>query len=177
MRMKLAWFTFLGIAIATTVLYTERARATPANGFTSSTVALGRFGNIDAVNEQLVDNPNKTDDRFKKIWLSIQKTKGDSDVYVQNNIVQPGGDSGWHSHPGHSLVIVTAGTITDYESDDPDCKPKVYTQGMGFVDGGGDHSHIIRNEGSIPASTMAVQVIPAGFARRIDAAAPGNCHF
>jgi hypothetical protein len=51
----------------------------------------GPVGNIDTVNEQLVDNPNRKDDRFKKIWLSIQKTKGESDVYVQNNVVQPGG--------------------------------------------------------------------------------------
>jgi hypothetical protein len=177
MRSKWMWFTFLGVSVIATALYTGRASATPATGFASSTLATGRFGNIDTINEQLVDNPKRADDRFKKIWLSIQKTTGDSDVYVQTNVIQPGGDSGWHSHPGHSLVIVTAGTITNYESDDPDCKPSVYTQGMGFVDAGGDHSHLIRNEGSVPASTTAVQVIPAGFARRIDADPPASCHF
>ncbi len=177
MRRKLMGITFLGVAITATAVLGVRARATPANAFAGSTIAMGTFGNIDVVNEQLVDNPKRTDDRFKKIWLSIQKTKGNSDVYVQNNVVQPGGDSGWHSHPGHSLIIVTAGTITDYESDNPDCKPNVYTQGMGFVDAGGDHSHIIRNEGSVPASTVAVQVIPAGAPRRIDADPPSNCHF
>jgi hypothetical protein len=97
-------------------------------------------------------------------------------LYVQNNVWQPGGDTGWHSHPGHSLIIVTAGTVTDYESNDPDCKPSVYTQGMGFVDSGGDHVHLIRNEGTVPASTMAIQLIPANATRRIDAAAPSNCH-
>src|ERR1700760_833940 len=102
MQRKLVLFTIVGITIVGSALYTGLARATPANGFASTTIALGRFGNIDTVNEQLVDDPNRHDDRFKKLWLSIQKTKGDSDVYVQNNVVQPGGDSGWHSHPGHS---------------------------------------------------------------------------
>jgi hypothetical protein len=37
--------------------------------------------------------------------------------------------------------------------------------------------HIIRNEGSILASTIAVQLIPAGATRRIDEPAPGNCSF
>jgi hypothetical protein len=84
--------------------------------------------------------------------------------------------SGWHSHPGHSLIIVTAEAVTAYESDDPDCKPTTYTQGMGFVDSGGDHVHIIRNEDSVVASTVAVQLIPANASRRIDQPEPANCH-
>ena len=109
------------------------------------------------------------------MWLSMQKTKGSSDLYVQSNVWQPGGSTGWHSHPGHSLIIITAGTVTAYESDDPECKPQVYTQGMSFVDSGGGHVHIIRNEGAVQAQTIAVQLIPAGGMRRIDAAAPANC--
>src|SRR5215211_6166590 len=46
---------------------------------------------------------------FEHPWLSIQKTKGPSDLYVQNNVWAPGGTTGWHTHPGHSLIIVTAG--------------------------------------------------------------------
>ena len=40
---------------------------------------------------------------------------------------------------------------------------------MGLVDEGGDHVHVIRNEGSVEARTVAVQLIPAGATRRIDA--------
>jgi quercetin dioxygenase-like cupin family protein len=112
------------------------------------------------------------------VWMSLQKTKGLSDVYVQNNTWQPGGTTGWHSHPGHSLIIVTAGTVTDYEGDDPSCTPHVYTVGTGFVDHSGDsHVHLIRNEGTVPATTVAVQLIPADTTRRIDAPIPGNCPF
>jgi hypothetical protein len=75
------------------------------------------------------------------------------------------------------MIIVTAGKITAYEGNDPNCTPTAYTKGMGFVDPGGDHVHLIRNEGSDPASTVAFQLIPAGAVRRIDVADPGNCPF
>jgi quercetin dioxygenase-like cupin family protein len=96
---------------------------------------------------------------------------------VQRNVWAPGGSTGWHTHPGHSLIIVTAGTVTDYEGHDPGCKPQVYKTGMAFVDPGGDHSHNVRNEGTVEAQTISVQFIPAEAARRIDVADPGNCHF
>jgi mannose-6-phosphate isomerase-like protein (cupin superfamily) len=46
------------------------------------------------------------------------------------------------------------------------------------VDPGSGHLHIIRNEGSVPASTIAVQLVPydpAKANRRIDAPAPETC--
>ena len=68
--------------------------------------------------------------------------------------------------------------MTAYEGDDRKCRPHVYTQGMGFVDPGGDHVHNIRNEDAVvEARTMVVQLIPADATRRIDAADPGNCTF
>jgi hypothetical protein len=48
---------------------------------------------------------------------------------------------------------------------------------MSFVDSGGSHAHIVRNEGNVIASTIAVQLIPANAVRRIDVASPGNCPF
>jgi hypothetical protein len=98
-------------------------------------------------------------------------------VYIQSNVWAPGGHTGWHTHPGHSLILVTSGTVTAYEGDDPTCTPHVYTQGQGFVDHGGDHVHIIRNEGPVEARTMAVQLVPAGAGRRTGVPAPGNCAF
>jgi hypothetical protein len=48
---------------------------------------------------------------------------------------------------------------------------------MGFVDEGGDHVHVIRNEGPVEARTVAVQLIPAGATRRIDAGGNAACPF
>jgi hypothetical protein len=167
----------LSAAIAVTALYyANKVLASPAQRFTGTTLALGRFGDIDVCNHFILPNSTQEED-YHNAWLSWQKTKGSSDLYVQNNVWQPGGTTGWHSHPGHSLIIVTAGTVTAYEGNDPSCTPHVYTLGMGFVDPGGSHVHILRNEGNAVAQTVAVQLIPAGQPRRIDAKDPGNCHF
>jgi quercetin dioxygenase-like cupin family protein len=171
----LTWLVLLSAAIAVTALHRPgTALATTAEGYKSTLLALGRFGEIDVFSSL---PSGLSGEGNEQLWQSLQKTKGPSDVYVQSNVWAPGGSTGWHSHPGDSLIIVTAGTVTDYEGHDPDCKPHVYRTGMGFVDPGGGHVHILRNEGDVEAKTIAVQLIPADAARRIDVADPGNCHF
>lgn len=161
--------------IVTAALYLPgRALATTPNGYKSTLLAMGRFGEIDVFSS--LPRGFKAEGT-EQLWKSLQKTEGSSDLYIQSNVWAPGGSTGWHSHPGNSLIIVTAGTVTDYEGHDPDCKPHVYTKGMGFVDPGGDHVHVLRNEGDVEARTIAVQLIPADASRRIDVADPGNCHF
>jgi hypothetical protein len=165
MRTGLRWV--MGGVILAGCIYAGAVHATPASQFSGTTVALGHFDEFDVSLHTIPAD----------IWQSQQRTVGQSDVYVQSNVWQPGGTTGWHSHPGHSLIIVTAGTVTDYEGDDPSCTPHVYTVGQGFVDGGGDHVHMIRNEGNVEARTYAVQLIPAGAVRRIDKPRPDNCPF
>jgi quercetin dioxygenase-like cupin family protein len=175
MLKRLVCLVLLGVASAATALYDSRkALATEAEGYKSTSLAVGHFREIEVTSTFPRGQKAAGDE---KAWQSLQQTKAPSDVYVQSNVWAPGGSTGWHSHPGHSLIIVTAGTLTDYEGHDPDCKPHVYKTGMGFVDPGGDHVHILRNEGDIEAKTIAVQLIPADAARRIDVADPGNCHF
>jgi uncharacterized cupin superfamily protein len=175
MRKRLVCLVLLSVTIAATALYHPgNALATTAEGYKSSLLAVGRLGEIDVFNSFL--QGVKTEGN-EQLWLSLHETKGLSDVFVQSNVWAPGGSTGWHSHPGHSLIIVTAGTVTDYQGHDPGCKPHVYTTGMAFVDPGGGHAHILRNEGAVEAKTIAVQLIPAAAARRVDVADPGNCHF
>jgi hypothetical protein len=183
MRRKLIWMASLaGIAILANI-YVESVRATEQSGFTGTTIAQGLFDDIDAATQVLREFGDLTP--RKDLWLSLQKTKGPSDLYVQSNEFAVGGTSGWHTHPSHSLIIVTAGTVTAYDGDDPSCTPKTYSSravngsvNMGFVDPGGDHFHLLRNEGSILARTVVVQLIPAGAARRIDVTpGPTNCSF
>ena len=178
MQRKLTWVMLLGAAIVIAAAYPRPVLATPATGgFAGSTLALGRFGDIDAFNHLIPPDFWKSRQN-SDVWLSWQKTKGLSDVYVQSNVFPPGASSGWHTHPGHSLIIVTTGTVTAYDGDDRKCRPHVYTRGMGFVDPGGDHVHNIRNEdASVEARTIVVQLIPADAMRRIDADDPGNCTF
>lgn len=171
-KQRLTWLVLMSAVMAVAVLhYAGHAWATPPSGYTSTTLYKGTFGPIDVYNQY---PPQNTGQDF---WTSAQKTTAASDLYIQQNVWTPGGTTGWHTHPGHSLIMVTEGTVTEYEGHDPNCTPHVYTKGMTLVDAGGDHEHIIRNETDAEAQTIAVQLIPAGAPRRIDRADPGNCHF
>jgi quercetin dioxygenase-like cupin family protein len=175
MRKRPICLALLSTVIASMALYHSRSVfATKTDGYKTTVLAVGSFHEAeiaDALPQQLLGIENA------QLSSSMTKTKASSDVYVQSNVWAPGGSTGWHSHPGESMIIVTAGALTDYEGRDPDCKPHVYKTGMAFADPGGDHVHILRNEGAIEAKTIAVQFIPAGAGRRIDVADPGNCHF
>lgn len=180
MQRKAIWLVLSCAAVAFAVLYpAETARATPATpGYAAMTVGKGTFAEFQVFNHAPKDTlPAGNDD---KVWLSLQKTEGRSDLYVQTNTWQPAvgnavASTGWHTHPGHSLIIVTAGTITEYEDD---CTRHVYNKGDTFVDPGDGHAHILRNEDNVAAATLAVQLVPfdpKGANRRLDASAPENC--
>lgn len=109
-----------------------------------------------------------------KIRLIVQDP---ADYYIVTNTVDPGGYSGWHTHPGPSVVIVKMGVATAYDGDDANCTPATYPAGTGFIDPGDGHVHMVRNEGTGTLITQAFQIIPAGLSRRIDAPRPGNCPF
>jgi len=187
MRQRLTWVVFLSAVIVVTALYyAGSVRATAANGFKATTLAQGTFSEFHAFNHSVLPNSTGTDNDENE-WLSLQKTEGPSDLYVQSNVWAPvnpttgvAASTGWHMHPGHSLIIVTSGTLTEYTAD---CTPHVYTFVPGqpaptLVDPGHGHVHIIRNEGSVPASDIAVQLVPfdpTKSNRRIDAPAPAGC--
>ena len=155
-----------GIATALVVgpLISGTANATPASGFSAVQQYKGDYGPIDIKAKGAGD------------WEVELKTDGQSDVYVVRNSIAVGGQSGWHRHPGPSLITVTVGEITAYESSDPLCSPRVYRAGEGFIDEG-DHAHLLKNESGAPAETVAVQFLSDGATRRIDAPQPNNCSF
>jgi quercetin dioxygenase-like cupin family protein len=109
-------------------------------------------------------------------WAALLATYGISDGYVVENDFQPGQTTGWHSHPGPSLIFVVKGSVTNYQSDEPNCKGVTYSAGTTFVDSGGTDVHELVNAGTTPAETIAVQFIPQGQPRRIDKPKPSNCH-
>jgi quercetin dioxygenase-like cupin family protein len=144
--------------------------ATPASQFNSETLARSSFEEIE-VNTR---REHGHEDEDSKVKIKVEEP---SDVYVVRNTVPPGGFSGWHTHPGPSVVLVKSGTATVYNGDDPNCTPVTYAAGTGFVDEGGGHVHMVRNEGKTDLVTVAFQIIPARADRRIDAPSPGHCPF
>lgn len=167
--MRSRWALCALLVLGGLTVFAANVLATPATGFTGSTLAKATYGEIFS---QVHTVP--------ATWNEHIQTKGDSDLYVQQNTWQPGGSTGWHTHPGPSFVIVTQGSVTAYDGDDPACTPHVYTANTAdnaFVDPGDGHVHIIRNETSTVAQTIAVQLVPAGATRREDVSDPGNCSF
>lgn len=134
------------------------ARATPGVGISTTIIAGPTL--LDEIHLNSMSEINDV-----KI-----KTKGLSDVYVVQNRIVPGGHTGWHSHPGPSIISVVSGRATEYRSDDPD--GIVHAAGTAFADEGGDHAHIIRNEGTTDLVLVAFQILPMGAPRRIDVPAP-----
>ncbi len=137
----------------------KSAWATPGQGISTTIIAGPSVMDEIDIHSHI---PNTHDVKFK--------TKGISDVYVVQNRIAPGGHTGWHTHAGPSIISVVSGTATEYRSDEPD--GIVLKAGTAFVDEGGDHAHIIVNEGDTDLVLVAFQILPFGATRRIDVPAP-----
>lgn len=109
-------------------------------------------------------------------WRVEVKAQPDLDIAVQRITFEPGGQSGWHRHPGPVFIQVLSGEMTFYEEGDPNCTPIVRSAGQGYLDTG-IHAHIARNETGQPAENLVIYFAPPGAALRIDAPDPGNCPF
>ena len=170
--------TFGSMLLLSATMLAGTAQATDPKGFKGVTFASGSFQDLNLWNHWFLPETSTPEHHRRfSVWFSHLRTRGTSDLYVQDNTWEAGGSTGWHTHPGASLIIVTQGTVTAYEGDDPDCTPHVYTVGDTFVDSGGGHVHLIRNETGSVAKTIAVQLVPHGSMRRLDAPDPGNCPF
>jgi quercetin dioxygenase-like cupin family protein len=101
------------------------------------------------------------------------------DVATQIVTFQPGGSSGWHTHPGPVFFTVRTGTLTVYEGNDPACTPNVFTAGTGAVEGAtAKHIHMVRNETNSVAEAVVTYMVPVGAnPLRTDLPNPGNCSF
>jgi len=66
MRRKLGWIVFFTMAVVVAVVYAGIGWATTASGFHATTLAMGRFGEIDVLNHLV---PNDLTPRDASIWL------------------------------------------------------------------------------------------------------------
>ena len=141
------------------------ARATDGVGITTTTLAGPiAFDAIDSLN-------------FTPAYSYIAEieTSGPTDVYISQVTIVPGGHSGWHSHPGPSIVTIISGTATFYHADDASHTPNVCPAGTGCVEESG-RVHINRNEGDTDLVAVVMQIVPRGAPRRIDEPQPpGYC--
>jgi len=148
--------TALGLAAG--VLTGSPARATPPAGVTpeilgSGTTLAGFKIHVDGIKVE-----SKTAAGFT----------------VEHLTFAPGGTTGWHVHPGPTLVIVKAGAVTNYSA--ADCTAQTYTAGQAFVEHGPTDEHMVRNNGSVPAETIVTFITPPGAPIRDDEPPPPGCN-
>jgi quercetin dioxygenase-like cupin family protein len=100
------------------------------------------------------------------------QTKGPVALVTNQVTIQPGGSSGWHFHPGVTLVTVASGTVVRY---DAHCMPTEFPAGSAFVESG-NHPLLVKNETATLAINIVTFLVPdetpdAGL--RIDSPNPG----
>ncbi len=158
---------------ATTILIASSvvsgpAIATPGSGFAPSPVVNGHFGELNINTAE-----NKTDK-----WGLHLKTLDDTDVGTDKLTVQPGGSSGWHTHPSPVFITVTQGSITWSDGSNPLCTAHTYTVGQSFIEGAYVPHNARNASNSEVAIFFATTVKPAWFvgpAFRLDRPKPNNC--
>ena len=98
------------------------------------------------------------------------------DTAYQQLTIQPGGRTGWHSHPGPTFVAVAQGEGTLYHAMSG-CPATKYGVGAGFMQPPTE-VHNMRNEGSTPLVLWAFYALPPGTSNaaiRIDQPQPAEC--
>jgi hypothetical protein len=98
--------------------------------------------------------------RKTKDWQVELKAKGGLEVVVRSFAYAPGSFTGWHKHPGPVLIQVVEGEVAFYEADAP-CTPVIVRAGEGYLDTG-EHGHIGRNLGAVPAKDITIYLAPPG---------------
>ena len=167
-KRRLAVLLVAAAAVSTATALAGATLATPNFGVLTNNV-VARAGFADPVDIKFKIGP---------IDQEVIHVSNAQDTVMQQVVIAPGGYTGWHTHPGPVLVLVKAGALTLYSSDDPTCTGRTYTAGQAFIDKGQGHVHIGRNEGSENLEIWSAYFdVPPGQPFRIDAPSPGNCAF
>jgi quercetin dioxygenase-like cupin family protein len=126
-------------------------------------VATGPTGSV--VSE--VIGAGSTDQKVKLF------ARTDTNTIVARFTLGPNSSTGWHTHPGRTLVTVKSGTFTVYHADD--CAPHVYEPGDAFVELP-TTIHVGRNETADPVELGVVFFrVPIDGSPRIDQPQPTTC--
>jgi quercetin dioxygenase-like cupin family protein len=129
------------------------AQATPASDFSGQVVAKGMLpGPREAVTDAV---------KFQ--------TTGPTDAVTQRVEVLPGGNSGWHAHPGLVLVTVVSGAITFH---DASCDSRIHAANESFIEPPFETGMVTNDSSTTPAVFYVTLVVPSGSPLRLDRAAP-----
>lgn len=131
------------LAVVLIVLLAGTVLATDSTGFSATLLARG------TMSESVHFNTGEV--KFQ--------TKAPVDFVTNQVTIQPLGSSGWHSHPGVTLVSIASGSVVRY---DEHCAATVFPAGSAFVEPAG-HVLLVRNESdTTPAVNIVTFIVPSG---------------
>jgi quercetin dioxygenase-like cupin family protein len=151
LRMGSSFIVCCALLLPATAIATDRLGVV-------SNVILGHGVTTGPVHEQI---------RRGDSWSVNLDAGAPSDFYFQDEVVAPGGHTGWHSHPGVLMVVVTEGSIDFY---DKDCRKRSFSAGQAFTESADPHNAF--NTGTARARFLAFYIMRKGEPRRIEQPRP-----
>jgi quercetin dioxygenase-like cupin family protein len=135
--------------------------ATPLINLTSPVVAAGSIPGDVTVHGVAKD---LNDGKYFNVYLT---TQGPATISSQVASFQPGGENGWHSHPGLVTVTLAKGSIVWYNAN---CEATTYQAGDAWVEG--SQLHMFRVVGDAAVLIYATFITAEKEALRIDQPEP-----
>ena len=179
------------IAVAAATFGATQALATPGSSAVSTYVARGPVAQPIMIGVPKTATAKKTvrfrvggklmtktvSFKYQKVTPLMTCSEATAcDTAYQQLTIQPGGFTGWHTHPGPTFVAVAQGEGTLYHGIDG-CPSHKYGVGAGFMQPQTE-VHNMRNEGSEPLVLWAFYALPPGTSNaaiRIDQPQPAAC--
>ena len=97
------------------------------------------------------------------------------DVAMAQITVDPGGQSGWHSHPGGAIVVVQQGTATVYRAHGSHCRVSTYSAGQAFIERPHEVIDVLNATSAPYVLFVTFPRVPPGVSPRTDEPDPGTC--
>jgi hypothetical protein len=170
----------------------QAAFATPGLGFTSTILARGTVGEdmtfgvptvVTVKRKVTIKTKSGVMTKTVKIKVpSIQKAIACNattpcDTAFQQGTLQPGGTTGWHTHPGPTFVAFAQGEGTVYHVDGSACTAMKIGAGTGFSQMP-TLVHVLHNDGTVPIIVYTLYFLPRGTPNtgiRVDQPQPAGC--
>jgi quercetin dioxygenase-like cupin family protein len=130
----------LALFMAALALVVGAALATTPKGVTPTPLTRATLGTFEAEHNS----------------IEVESERTSADFALAKVVIEPGGTTGWHHHPGVALISVNSGAVTEY---DKNCNKSVYKAGEGFVETKGE-VHVVRNQGKANAVLYVTFIAP-----------------
>ena len=142
------------VSVAGTVIFAASTLATPDSGLTRTPFGRGVHSEPGAI-----------------------EIEAGKETVVYSIALEPGGSTGWHTHPGAVIFVVKSGTLTQYGLDGPACTAQTLVAGQAYIaPAHAHHPHLARNDGPEPLEAIVTAFnVPPGEPSRVDAEPPAEC--